>query len=181
MHARIALPCLAAAIIAGALTGCAKEASSSTTGGENQPSAPASGGDAATSSDWTANGATACERFLTPEVVAAILVNPAGKSRHKDATSCEYTTEHSGNIGITLKVANVDAFRSQIKRIAYAHPMAGVGDAAYWNEAGAVSSVKGSRGCDIEAFGVAFRATKLRDEALGRQLGAICTKLFALP
>lgn len=171
MHARIAMPGLAVAIIAGALVSCAKEASSSTT----------TAGAAPASSDWTANGGTACEKYLTPDVVAAILVDPAGQSRRKDATSCEFATKQSGNIGITLKVGNVDAFRRQMKMIAYTHPMTGVGDAAYWNEAGAVSSVKGNRGCDIEAFGVAFHATKLREEALGRQLGAICTKLFALP
>ena len=181
MHARIALPCLAAAIIAGALSGCAKEASSSTTGGVDQPSAPASGGDAATRSDWTANGATACDRYLTPDVVAGILVDPAGHSHRLTAQSCEYQTQHSGNIGITLKVANVDAFRRQLKMIAGANPMTGLGDGAYWNQAGAVSAVKGNRGCDIEAFGVAFNATKLRDEALARQLGGICAKLFALP
>ena len=182
MHTRFGTCCLVATAIAGAIAGGANSASSSThTGPSSPPSAFVSGGAAATSSDWTANGATACDRYLTPDVVAGILVDPAGHSHRLTAQSCEYQTQHSGNIGITLKVANIDAFRRQLKMIAGANPMTGLGDGAYWNQAGAVSAVKGNRGCDIEAFGVAFQATKLRDEALARQLGGICAKLFALP
>jgi hypothetical protein len=183
MHTRFAAHALMVAAIAGVIAGCAKEASSSAnTGGSPQPSASASAGDlASNATDWTGNGATACDRYLTPDVVAAILVDPAGHSHRLTAQSCEYQTKQSGNIGITLKVGNVDAFRQQMKMIAATNPMTGLGDAAYWNEAGAVSSVKGNRGCDIEAFGVAFHATKLSGEALGKQLGAICAKLFALP
>jgi hypothetical protein len=59
--------------------------------------------------------------------------------------------------------------------------MAGVGDGAYWNPAGAVSAVKGpDRGCDVSVVGAPY-VTKIRDEALGRKLGEICNKLFALP
>lgn len=187
MHTRFALHVLTAAAIAGAVTGaipgCAKDASSAAnTGGSPPSSAAASDGNLASkATDWTANGATACDKYLTPNVVAAILIDPAGHSKKRDAQSCSYDTANSGNIGITLKVASVSAFRQQMKMIAATHPMTGLGDAAYWNEAGAVSSVKGNRGCDIEAFGVAFHATKLSGEALGKQLGAICAKLFALP
>lgn len=183
MHTRFSLHVLTVAAIAVAIAGCAKDASSAAnTGGSPQSSASASDGNlASNATDWTANGATACDKYLTPDVVAAILVDPAGHSHRLTAQSCEFQTQHSGNIGITLKVGNVDAFRQQMKMIAATNPMTGLGDAAYWNEAGAVSSVKGNRGCDIEAFGVAFGATKLRGEALAKQLGGICAKLYALP
>jgi hypothetical protein len=182
MHARGALHMLTATVIAGALAACTKDASSATNkNAATQASASVAGGDAASASDWTANGATACERYLTPSVVAEILVDPAGHTHRLTAQSCEYATAHSGNIGITLKVTSASAFQQQMKRIAGANLMTGVGDAAYWNQACALSSVKGNRGCDIEAFGVAFHATKLSGEALGKQLGAICAKLFALP
>ena len=63
--------------------------------------APASG------SAWTANGATACEKYLTPAVVAAILRNPAGKPRQVDAHTC-----NAGPIYINLTVADIDIFRA---------------------------------------------------------------------
>ena len=122
---------------------------------------------------WIANGATACEKFLTPEVVAATLPMPAGAAARLDANSC-----HTGNIYISLKIMSVDTFRRQLPLIAGTHPLAGVGDAAYWNGACAVSAVKGQdRGCDINVLAGA----KIRDEALGQNLGEICSKLFALP
>jgi len=125
---------------------------------------------------WTANGATACEKYLTPDVVAAVLLAPAGKPQRLDAHSC-----HTGIIYIDLKVADIDVFRLELPRIAGAHPMAGVGNAAYWNQAGAISAVKGhDRGCDISVVGVPGQM-KLHDAALGQKLGAICNQLFALP
>lgn len=154
---------LQAIMLAGALCVCA---SFSTTA-----DAAGGGGD-----NWTANGATACERFLTPDVLAATLQAPTGKPQRLDAHSC-----HTGIIYIYLKVADIDIFRSEVPRIAGAHPMAGVGDGAYWNEAGAISAVKGhDRGCDISVVGIP-QQMKIHDAALGRKLGEICNKLFELP
>jgi hypothetical protein len=123
---------------------------------------------------WIANGATACEKYLTPDVVSAILVSPAGPAQRIDANSC-----HAGMIYITLKVADIDEFRLEIPRIAFAHPIAGVGDAAFWNQGGGFSAVKGhDRGCDISVVGA---PVKIHDAALGQKLGEVCNKLFALP
>jgi hypothetical protein len=36
------------------------------------------------------------------------------------------------------------------------------------------------RGCEISVIG-APNVTRIRDEALGRKLGEICSRLFALP
>src|SRR5580698_5728010 len=105
---------------------------------------------------WIANGATACEKFLTPEIVTAILSQPAGAAARLDANSC-----HTGNIYISLKIMSVDTFRQELPLIAGTHPLAGVGDAAYWNGAGAISAVKGrDRGCTISVIAGA----KIRDE-----------------
>lgn len=129
-----------------------------------------------TGHEWTANGASACQKFLTQDVVAAILGKAPGPAVQIDATSC-----NTGSIYISLEVANVDVFKQEIPRIVGAHPMSGVGDAAFWNHAGALSAVKGhERGCNISVIGEAY-ATKLHDEALAQKLGEVCNKLFALP
>jgi hypothetical protein len=124
---------------------------------------------------WIDNGATACEKFLTPNVVATILRTPYSRPERVDAHEC-----HVGPIYITLAVANIDVFRMEVPRIFGAHPINGFGDGAYWNEAGAFSAVKGhDRGCDISVISPA--EAKIHNAELGQKLGEICNKLFALP
>ena len=131
---------------------------------------PAAGGGA-----WIDNGATACEKYVTPDVAAAILRAPAGHPRRLDAASCNV-----GPIYITLKVADIDVFRPEVPRIFGAHPIGGIGDGAYWNGAGALSAVKGhDRGCDISVIDPG--APKIHNAELGQKLGEICNKLFAIP
>jgi len=129
----------------------------------------------AANSAWVNNGASACEKYLTPDVLAAILPNPAGLTQRIDGQSC-----HTGAIYISLIVADIDVFRQEVPRIVGTHPFAGVGDGAYWNAAGtSVAAVKGhTRGCHVSMIGA---ATKIQDEALAQKLGDICNKLFALP
>jgi hypothetical protein len=161
MNTRNPVPCMAAACMVAAFSAYAPVSAHGT---------PTNG------TGWTANGASACEKYLTPDVVAAILGKAPGPAVRIDAASC-----NTGSIYINLLVADVDVFRQEIPRIVGAHSMAGVGDAAFWNQAGALSAVKGhARGCDISVIGEAY-ATKLHDEALARKLGEICNKLFALP
>jgi hypothetical protein len=124
---------------------------------------------------WTANGATACEKYLTKDVLAAIYSSPPGPAARDDANSC-----HAGGLYITLKVADVALFKQELPNIPFAHSMAGVGDAALWNHAGGFSAVKSpNRGCDISA--IVGQPPKIHDEALAQKLGEICNKLFALP
>ncbi len=124
---------------------------------------------------WIDNGATACEKYLTPDVVAGILRAPAGHPRRLDAHSCNV-----GPIYISLKVADIDVFRRELAMIAGVHRMGGVGDGAYWNEAGAFSAVKGhDRGCEISVIDPG--ASKIHNAELGQKLGEICNKLFAIP
>ena len=137
--------------------------------------APALAAPGSSGSAWTANGATACEKYLTPDVVAAILRNPAGKPRRLDANSCNV-----GPIYISLKVADIDVFRAELPRIFQAHSIGGIGDGAFWNGAGALSAVKGhDRGCDISVIDPG--APKIHNAELGQKLGEICNKLFAIP
>jgi hypothetical protein len=136
------------------------------------PGGASASGDNGTS--WTANGASACENYLTPNVLAAILTMPAGPAARLDADYC-----HTSSIYIHLTVADVDVFRQEVPHIAFAHPMVGVGDAAFWNQAGAFSAVKRpNRRCDISIVGP---PPKIHDYALAQKLGEICNKLFALP
>jgi hypothetical protein len=65
------------------------------------------------------------------------------------------------------------------RRGQFSDPISGIGDAAYWNEAGALSAVKGDRMCDISV--VIPGAAKIRGAALAEKLGAICNQLFTLP
>jgi hypothetical protein len=182
MNTRIALHGLIAVSIAWATLACAKDAASASEKSTADPAsaAPAATDASAKSDDWTANGATACEKYLTPDVVAGILKAPAGHSRRIDAQSCYFDgARGAGGIGINLKVADVDAFRQMVPRIVGTNNLPGVGDAAYWNAAGAVSAVKGhTRGCDISEIG---GVTTVSGAALGQKLGEICNKLFALP
>ena len=127
------------------------------------PALPAAGGGA-----WVDNGATACEKYLPPDVVAAILRTPGGRPRRLDAHSC--------NVGPIY----IDVFRQEVPRIFGAHPIGGIGDGAYWNGAGALSAVKGhDRGCDVSVIDPG--APKIHNAELGQKLGEICNKLFAIP
>jgi hypothetical protein len=129
---------------------------------------------ATTAAAWSANGGAACEKYLTPAVTDAILNSHAAPPKRTDPTSC-----NSFPIYIKLSAANVATFRAQLPRIADAHPIGGIGEAAYWNGAGALSAVKGDRGCVINVL--VPGSAKVMGEALAQKLGAVCDQLFALP
>ncbi len=126
---------------------------------------------------WNANGATACETLLTPALMSAVLNDPSGTPTKDSATSC-----HRGAIYITLEVKDPAKLKQEIPRIAFAHPMTGVGDVAYWNDAGATVAAKApDRGCEIQGvLAVSYHGTKMTGEALGKKLGEVCNELFAL-
>lgn len=141
------------------------------------PGATTSAAGAPLDAAWNANGATACEKFLTPQVMSAVLHDPSGAPTKDDATSC-----HRGSIYIKLELTNPATLKSEIPRIAFAHPMTGIGDVAFWNDAGATTAAKvPDRGCVVQAIlAVATHDAKITGEALGQKLGAICNQLFAL-
>jgi hypothetical protein len=125
---------------------------------------------------WVSNGSSACAKYLTPDILAAILIKPDGAPEKIDATSC-----HTGFVYILLEVKSVDRFKLELPRIVGVNMIAGVGDSAYWNHAGTISAVKGrDRGCQVSVLNGPYMA-KIQDEALAKKLGEICNKLFALP
>jgi hypothetical protein len=124
---------------------------------------------------WAANGGGACAKYFSPEFVGAVLGGSAEPAKVTSDSSCL-----SGMLYITLNSISAEQFRQQMPLIAGTHPISGIGDVAYWNEAGTVSSAKGQgRGCNIGVF-IAQQA-KLQKEALAQKLGTICNSLFALP
>jgi hypothetical protein len=131
---------------------------------------------ATATSAWMANGATACAKYLTPAVTAAIVNGSVNAPKQTGPNMC---SAHPLYITLTVMNGGAAAFRQQMPRIADAHPIGGIGDAAYWNDAGAMSSVKGDRECTISIL--LANDAKLSGAALAQKFGAICTQLFALP
>jgi len=127
-------------------------------------------------SAWIANGATACAKYLTPAVTAAIVNGSVNAPKQTGPNTCS-----AHPLYLTLKVMDggAAAFRQQMPMIADAHPIGGIGDAAYWNGAGAMSSVQGDRECTISIL--LPSDAKLSGAALAEKFGAICNQLFALP
>jgi hypothetical protein len=130
---------------------------------------------------WIANGATACDRYLSRDVVAAILTNPSGSAKTLSAQACSYTTNDSaGTITITLTNAGPAAFDEYQKYLVNPEPLQGVGDKASQSMIGIVAMKGANRNCSIDAGG-APGSLRLRGAELGQKLGAICNQLFALP
>ena len=52
---------------------------------------------------WVANGANACDKYLSVDFVTAVLTHPRGKSKPLSPQACTYTADDdSGSIQITL-------------------------------------------------------------------------------
>ena len=158
------------------LVACSKGASTAANESASANSASASGG---STSGWIANGATACDRYLTPDVVGAIFKNPAGRSKKLSGQACSFDTADSSSISITLIQGGPAALDAHMKYLTDPVAFAGVGDKAIRDATG-IEAVKGTdRMCDIDVmppFG-----NKLSGEALAQKVGEICNKLFALP
>jgi hypothetical protein len=130
-------------------------------------------------SGWIADGATACAKYLTPDVVAEILTHPAGHTKQLSAQACSYVNP-DGNIDITLSNGGLATFEDYQKYLVEPVPLAGVGDKALRSVSGIVAVKGADRTCKIDAGGTPT-FTKLSSAALADKLGAICNKLFALP
>jgi hypothetical protein len=148
--------------------------------GHNVPMKSAAAASGSTNgSDWTANGAAACDTYLMPDVLDAIFNNPAGHSKKLSGQACSYNTSDFSSITITLVQGGPEVFDAHQKYLTNAVALAGVGDKAVRHATG-IEAVKGNdRMCDIDVmppFG-----NKLSGEALAQKTGEICNKLFALP
>jgi len=149
--------------------------------GRGRPASTAVVGTSSGGANWTANGATACDRYLTPVMIADVLTHTAGRAKKLSSQACTYeTADNSGSISITLTNAGPSAFDSYQQYLVNPVPLSGVGDKASRSMTG-IDAVKGNdRTCTIDVVGPPG-STRLAGEALARQLGGICNDLFALP
>lgn len=137
-------------------------------------------------STWAANGASACQKLLTADVLGAFLVHPAGKSEPlQSGEGCIY----GSNLGsTTLRIDLFDHITSEdwerlIKRNdPKAIALPGVGDKAMRvDNSYAVDAWKnGGRRCSVRLIPL-DEQPKLTGEPLAKKLGGICNQLFALP
>lgn len=158
-----------AATLANAPGSCAKS-------GSSQSAVATGGGSAGSGGTWTSLGATACAKFLTPDVTSALLSSP-GTAKTLSAQACSLETD-GGNIGITLIADGAAGFDAFTKTLADPHPLAGVGDKAVQSMIGIAAFKAPSKVCTIDAVG-APGFVKQSGEQLGQTLGAVCNKLFA--
>ena len=122
---------------------------------------------------WIANGAGACDRYLKPDVIAAILNNPAGANKTLSPQACSYSTlDSGGTITITLTNAGPLAFDAYQKYLVNPQPLPGVGDKASQSMIGIVAVKGADRNCSIDAGG-APDALRIRGAELGKKLGEI--------
>jgi hypothetical protein len=166
---RAVLYVMLAATLANSPGSCEKSASSQLA--DAGTSAGESGG------AWTSLGATACAKYFTPEVNAAILPGP-GTPKTRSATSCTVEVT-GGNIQLSLSSENLASFNAGASFLPDTVPLPGVGDRALRDAVGIAAYKAPDRVCTIEAVGnEGF--FKQSGAQLGGTLGAVCNKLFAI-
>lgn len=144
----------------------------------NASSPPASASQPSGTSGWIANGATACDRYLTPDVVGRIFPKADGHAKRLSGQSCAYETPEASSISITLMAAGRETFDTD-PNTQGASPVSGVGDKAVRTMSGVEAFRNGKGICQIDVmppFG-----NKLSGDALAHAIGDVCNRLFALP
>lgn len=169
--------------LSSALCLCALAATSCKRAGadaSNAASPPAASGAVGNSaSGFASRGGDACAKYLTPDVVSAILDGKTGPATKLSPQGCSVSTlDNGGSISITLNAASSQAFDAFQKYLTDPKPLAGVGDRAVQSMTG-ISSIKSpNMGCDIDAGG-APGSLKIHGAALGQKLGEICNRIYA--
>jgi hypothetical protein len=126
--------------------------------------------------DWTSLGATACAKYFTPELNAALLPGP-GTPKTRNAKSC--TVEAAGgNIQLSLSSESLASFNAGAKYLPDTVALPGVGDRALQDAVGIVAYKAPDRVCTILLVGN-DGFFKQSGAQLGQTLGAVCNKLFA--
>lgn len=146
------------------------------------------GATASDDSAWQTNGGTACDKYLTPDLIAEVLNMPTGKIEHLNPEECKYGApdwHNPASIHITLgSHFNPGMFKAAAQFRENLVPLPGVGDMATRSGNGShvmVDALKGDhRYCYINAE-AGSGSVPLKSEPLAQKLGAICNKLFALP
>jgi hypothetical protein len=153
------------------------------------PAAVAAAAPGAALSDWSANGATACEKLLTPDFLNAILIHATGESQAKpDGSSCYFSADYSGGfntitIGLSDRVTLADWNRMIEKNLFGKDvPMSGIGARAVRSEDGTAlhAHTNSGRMCAVVLMPLG-ESPKLSSDALAKKFGTLCNQLFALP
>ena len=133
-----------------------------------------SGGNA--DADWTSLGATACAKYFTPNILAALLPGP-GTPKTRSAKSCTVEA-NGGNIQLSLASESIASFNAGVKFLPDTMPLRGVGDRAVQDAVGITAYKRPNRVCTINLVGNGG-FFKQSGPQLGRTLGAVCNALFA--
>lgn len=157
-----------AATLANSPGACDKSGSSQAAAAD--PSAGGSGG------EWKNLGATACAKYFTPEVNAALLPGPGTPKTH-NATSCTVETP-GGNIQLSLNSETVASFNAGAQYLPDTVALPGVGDRALQYTLGITAYKAPDRVCTFLLVGN-DGFFKQSGAQLGQTLGAVCNKLFA--
>lgn len=139
----------------------------------------------AQASAWTKNGASACQKLLTAEVLGTFLVHPAGKSEPlPSGEGCIYGSDLGSTtlrIDLSDHITSDDWERLIKRNDPKAIALPGVGDKAMRvDNSYAVDAWKNGRRCSVRLIPL-DEATKLTGEPLAKKLGGICNQVFALP
>jgi hypothetical protein len=132
---------------------------------------------------WVNNGATACEKYLTPDVIGAIFKDAEGQSHMQDAQTCIFEAAHQPNhdfstITISLRDGGSSVFETD-STTRNGTPIRGIGDSAVRTQEDGVQALKGDRICSI--YVKPPNGNKLSGDAMAQELGQVCNKLFDLP
>jgi hypothetical protein len=134
-------------------------------------------------SGWVKNGATACDKYLTPDLIGAVFTESRGQSHAQDGQTCIFEQAHQPNhdystITIYLRDGGNLVFDGDpTTRNGTVIP--GVGDKAVRTQEDGVQAVKGDHICSV--FVKPPYGNRLNGDALAQKLGEVCTRLFALP
>jgi len=134
---------------------------------------PSAGG---SGSEWKNLGATACAKYFTPAVNAALLPGP-GTPKTRNATSCTVETP-GGSIQLSLASEKVASFNAGAHFLPDTVALPGVGDRALQYAGGIAAWKAPDRACTILLVGN-DGFFKQSGAQLGKTLGAVCNKLFA--
>lgn len=154
------------------------------------PASPGATGAGSRSSEWQANGATACEKYLTSDEVSKVLpTKVAGNITTLSAEECVYKVKDAANFGaISIRLSghiNTEMFKAVASHLENPAPLQGVGDIAVLSGLEGsyilMEAMKGNdRYCEIKVMVSSRAFMALQNQVAGPELGAICGKLFAL-
>ena len=137
---------------------------------------------------WTANGATACKKYLTLAFLAPLLPQPNGNGEaRQDGKGCVFGAESKdGSVSILIElrdhVSTADWDGTNKKYHPNAVAVTGVGDRAIRSaDAYSLYAYKtDGRTCAVVMMPLGNMPT-LTGDALAKKMGTICNQLFALP